>query len=228
MIRIFSLIVMCLLSSIVVAEDDATSFIADAKRNEASQLRDYTQFAIEAKQHEGSVTAPYKQEAILANLQTQSAITDNQKKTPSNQEKQKNPTAIIFVSFSMPDESIVTYLRDAKKIHASVVIRGLINNSFKETFLKMSSIVQQAGGGGVELNPPLFKKFTISRVPAVVIVPDNQILSSKKSSSTEADFDVVYGDIPLFNALKIIRDHGSVSQKKADDLFYIMKDSLHE
>jgi conjugal transfer pilus assembly protein TrbC len=138
-----------------------------------------------------------------------------------------NSNVIIFVSFSMPEVSIVDYLREANKIHASVVIRGLIDNSFKETFLKMSSIVKQAGDGGVELNPPLFKKFSITHVPAVVVLPDSQTCSAKKVCS-ESEFDVVYGDIPLLNGLKEIRDHGSVSQKNANESLSILQDSFHE
>lgn len=220
MIRIFLLIVLCTLSSFIQAEEDMQSLISDAKQHEAEQLREYTPFAMEAKQQESRVTAPYRQEAaMISATQSQHFIGESI--------KQKSPSVIIFVSFSMPEKSIQSYLYDAKKIHADVVIRGLINNSFKETFFKMASIVKQAGGGGVELNPPLFKKFNITNVPAVVVLSDSSSCKAEKMCS-EKDFDIVYGDIPILDAIKLIRDHGEVSNKKADELLLLMKGAPHE
>lgn len=224
MMRIFFIISFCVISTFARANDDAQSFIADAKLNEAKQLQNYTRFALEAKQHESSVTAPYLEEAKLAQTKVDHILNDSQ---PNGNDIKKYPSAIIFVSFSMSDESIASYLRDAKKIHASVVIRGLINNSFKDTFLKMATIVKQAGGGGVELNPRVFKKFSISRVPAIVVLPADVNIGKSNVPFKTTDFDVVYGDIPLYDTLKTVRDHGAVSQKKADELLSLLKDSLH-
>lgn len=224
MMRIFFIIALCIISTFARANDDTQSFIAETKLNEAKQLQNYTQFAVEAKQHEGSVTSPYLAEAKLAQTKSDQILNDNK---PSDNDIKKYPSVIIFVSFSMSDESIASYLRDAKKIHASVVIRGLINNSFKDTFLKMASIVKLAGGGGVELNPPVFKKFSISRVPAVVVLPSDINVGAGNTPFDKTDFDVVYGDISLYDALKTVRDHGVVSQKKADELLSLLKDSFH-
>ena len=225
MMRIILIIVICSISTFARADDDTQSFIADAKLNEAKQLRAYTQFVIEEKQRANSISAPYLEEASLLTHAKSDQIESAIQK--SNIDKKDYPSVIIFVSFSMSDESISSYLHDARKIHASVVIRGLINNSFKDTFLKMTNIVKQAGGGGVELNPPLFKKFSITRVPAVVLLPNDSSRVTGKSSFAESDFDVIYGDIPLYDALKTIRDHGAVSQKKADELMSLLKDSFH-
>ncbi len=224
MMRIFFIIALCAIATFARANDDTQSIIADAKLNEKKQLQNYTQFAIEAKQHQNSAIAPYLEEAKLAQTKSDQILNDKQS---NGNDLKKYPSAIIFVSFSMSDESIASYLRDAKKIHASVVIRGLVNNSFKETFLKMASIVKQAGGGGAELNPPVFKKFSISCVPAVVVLPSDINIGSSNTPFEKANFDVVYGNIPLYDALKTVRDHGVVSKKKADELLSLMKDSLH-
>lgn len=231
--RFFFLMALCMLSSFVRAEEDVQAFIAEARQHENEQIRDNMPYAIEAKKREIEIVAPYKDQAKLASLDAQSLISHNQNPLFLNEGAQQQTarkngaTAIIFVSFSMPDGSIVSYLRDAKKIQASVVIRGLVNNSFKETFLKMATLVKEAGGGGVELNPPLFKKFAITAVPAVVVIPNSQLLMESIPVFTQNDFDVVYGDIPVFDAIKAIRDHGSVSKEKANELLSDMKDSLH-
>jgi len=224
MMRIFFIFALCSIFNFASANDDTQSIIADAKLNETKQLQNYTQFAIEAKKQQSSAFAPYLEEAKLAQSKGNQLLNNNQS---NDNDIKKYPSAIIFISFSMSDESIVSYLRDAKKIHASVVIRGLINNSFKDTFLKMASIVKQAGGGGVELNPPVFKKFSISHVPAVVVLSSDISVGYSNTPLEKANFDVVYGDIPLYDALKTVRDHGVVSNKKADELLSLLKDSLH-
>lgn len=143
----------------------------------------------------------------------------------ANYIQKNNPTALIFISFSMPDETIVSYLKDAKRVNASVVIRGLINNSFKDTFFKVATLVKKSGVGGVELNPLLFKKFKIIKVPAVVVLASDQALSSTQNLSSD-DFDVVYGNIPICNALKVIRDHGTISKNSAEKLYENCQDSF--
>src|SRR3990167_8595899 len=86
--------------------------------------------------------------------------------------KQSN-SVIIFVSFSMPRQSLIAYLHDANKIHASIVVLGLVNNSLKETVGTISSLVKEAGGGGVELNPLVFNTFHITKVPSVIVIPSS-------------------------------------------------------
>lgn len=111
---------------------------------------------------------------------------------------------LIFVSFSMPKESLKGWISEAEKIHAPVVIRGLVNNSFKETLARMNELVSN-NKGGVQLDPVLFKKFQIKQVPAVVVRDGNE-------------YDVIYGDSHLDYALETVikrNDALSVSAKHA-------------
>jgi len=184
--------------------EDYTAIAMAAEKNKAQMAQKYLQFAEEAKMNE---------------------INNSTHTLQDTTKIEKQPNVIIFISFSMPEQSIINFLQDAKKIHASIVIRGLIHNSFKETFIKMASIVKKAGGGGVELNPPQFKKFNIEKVPAVVVL-SNQNCHLEQNCS-EDKYDVVYGDIPLYDSLKLIRDHGTVSNKIAESLISNMEASHH-
>lgn len=125
---------------------------------------------------------------------------------------QSLPSIIIFVSFSMPSQSLEAYIHDANKIHASIVIRGLIDNSMKTTYQRIAELVKSSGGGGIELNPLWFKKFNIQKVPAVVIVNEDK------------NFDVMVGDIPLEAALREIHDRGEFSR----DIAGVALDKLRE
>lgn len=107
-------------------------------------------------------------------------------------------SVIIFVSFSMPNESIKGWMKEAEKIHAPVIIRGLVNNSFKETIKKISELVGD-NKGGLQLDPELFREFKVKAVPAVVVRNGNA-------------HDIVYGDVHLDYALqKIVKQNDVMS-----------------
>lgn len=108
-------------------------------------------------------------------------------------EKRNNKSPIlIFVSFSMPKASLKGWMTQAQRINAPIYIRGLINNSFKDTFKAVGELVEDQKGG-VLIDPPLFKKYSITQVPAVVVREQDSNL-----------FDVVYGDVTLDYALEKI------------------------
>jgi conjugal transfer pilus assembly protein TrbC len=116
---------------------------------------------------------------------------------------------MIFVSFSMPDASIKGWMKEAEIIHAPVVIRGLINNSFKETMKKMAELAKD-NHGGVQLDPTLFQRFHIEKVPAVVV---SLVQNCSPNQTCLDDFDVIYGDVTAEYALtKISNQNDSVSK----------------
>lgn len=74
------------------------------------------------------------------------------------------PTVLVFASFSMPETALKQLAQDLKKVGGALVIRGLINNSFKDTSLYLHKL-----GEGVMLDPTLFEKFNIVAVPTFII-----------------------------------------------------------
>lgn len=119
----------------------------------------------------------------------------------------RSSPVIIFISFSMPENSIKQWMSDAEKIQAPVVVRGLINNSFKETMQRMSKLTQD-NHGGLQLDPTVFHDFHIDKVPAMVV-------------NNGHDFDVIYGNVTLPFALKKVAD-------KNDAVSIIAENSLKE
>lgn len=75
------------------------------------------------------------------------------------------PTVLVFASFSMPEAALKQLASELKKINGALVIRGLINNSFKDTSLYLQKLEI-----GVLLDPTLFDKFNITSVPTFIIV----------------------------------------------------------
>jgi conjugal transfer pilus assembly protein TrbC len=154
------------------AMDEYKDIANQAKNHAPEQMRVYKQDAENAKLAEKKLMQTYQNEGRIAETQAKEMmLKSGQLPTSADASNKRMPSILIFVSFSMPTQSLEAYLRDAKKIHASVVIRGLIDNSFQKTFQRIATLVKASGGNGVELNPLWFKRFDIQTVPAVVVVP---------------------------------------------------------
>jgi conjugal transfer pilus assembly protein TrbC len=117
---------------------------------------------------------------------------------------------LIFVSFSMPKESLRGWLREANLIKAPVIIRGLVHQSFRETTNAVMGILPNERGG-VQLDPLLFRRFHIEKVPAVLVARTDCL-----RDETCHEFDVVYGDVTLNYALKTIADRSDAVSPYAE------------
>lgn len=172
---------------------------------------DYTAYAKEQAQKTKLLIAPYQAQVneIIKNVEKRQAQPDIQAfkneiistaKTQCSYQQQSavttppQPSAatpiLIFVSFSMPKESIKSWIAQAKRVGAAVYIRGLVNNSFKDTAKAVRELLQEQPGG-LLIDPTLFKKYAIIQAPAVVV-------------TGSAAFDVIYGDVTLDYALERI------------------------
>ena len=75
---------------------------------------------------------------------------------------------LIFISFSMPKESIKLLYSESLNQNATLVMRGLLDDSFKKTAAKLQELNIVA-----QINPKLFKQYQIERVPTIVAVTGN-------------------------------------------------------
>jgi type-F conjugative transfer system pilin assembly protein TrbC len=115
----------------------------------------------------------------------------------------------IFVSFSMPKESLQQWAAQAKKVHAPLVIQGLVDDSFTKTQQAVAALSSEHPGG-VVLDPRLFRQYHISQVPTVVVVHPTVLKSCLPNQSCwhpEVN-DVIAGDVGLESALQAIADRG--------------------
>lgn len=94
----------------------------------------------------------------------------------------------VFVSFTMNDEALKAYYIDANKIGATLVMRGLIDDSFTVTKAKLDEL-----GIAYDINPELFDKYNVRQVPTIV---EDKIDSIKQ----------ITGHIPLIEALRIFNE----------------------
>jgi type-F conjugative transfer system pilin assembly protein TrbC len=143
-----------------------------------------------------------KQDAALKS--TQEAHAMSAPATPIIQ----NPV-YVFISFSMPKESLQQWAAQAKKVHAPLVIQGLVDDSFTKTQQAVAALSSE-NQSGVVLDPRLFRQYHIQQVPAVVVVNPSALkpcLPNQSCWNPEVN-DVIIGDVGLEGALQAIADRG--------------------
>lgn len=105
---------------------------------------------------------------------------------------------MAFVSFSMPEDSLKAILEQVDRVGGTVLLRGLLNNSFKDTATVVAGLVEE-NGAGFGVDPKLFAKYDITAVPAFV-VPGGD------------DFDKISGNLSLSAALEALANEGGNPQ----------------
>lgn len=179
------------------------AFIAEQKSKEAQSIAPYSndiaQIAAVAKQ---KTQAPDIQNYIHQ-LQVRSILSN-----PVSPALLDSSTGqiLIFVSATMPEESLMQWFLQAQKIHAAVILRGFIHDSLLETKKWIKPFIDNNNNrGGIQINPIAFERYGIQQVPAVVAMKTT-VQSFFDTSSMP--FDVVYGNVSLSKSLQIIVDQG--------------------
>ena len=90
--------------------------------------------------------------------------------TASRRDAANAPEILLFTSLSVPAASWRQWARDAARIGAPLVMRGVAEGSLRATVKRIGG---RLGGAeaGVAIDPRLFRLFGVTRVPAVVVVP---------------------------------------------------------
>ncbi|MDI3467642.1 MAG: hypothetical protein OJF50_006463 [Nitrospira sp.] len=84
----------------------------------------------------------------------------------------------FFVSWSIPEPELKPLLREAFRLGATVVFRGLLHDGMKATVerTKTLAIELDREAPHIVLDPVIFEQFRISAVPALAIARDQQAL----------------------------------------------------
>ena len=123
---------------------------------------------------------------------------------------------LLFTSLSVPAESWRQWARDAARIGAPLVLRGVAAGSLRAT---VKRIGDRIGGHdvGVAIDPRLFRLFGVTRVPAVVVVPGGVPPCASRGCAGDPapPHDRVTGNIGLVAALETIAVEGGVGRDAA-------------
>ena len=117
---------------------------------------------------------------------------------------------LVFSSLAVPVASWRAAARDAARIGAPLVLRGVAEGNLPGMVRRVAGRLGDAKAG-VAIDPRLFRLFGIARVPAVVVVPGGVPPCRSRGCADDAPppFDRVSGNLSLAAALEAIAAEGS-------------------
>lgn len=113
------------------------------------------------------------------------------------------PRLLVFVSFAMPELTITRLLDQAARAQATVVLRGLVNGSIRDTVQRMQRLIGSRQVA-VQIDPQTFDRFLIVRTPSFVLVRDGAATLPCATGMCIANeqFAMAAGDVSLDYALR--------------------------
>lgn len=113
---------------------------------------------------------------------------------------------IIFVSLGMRKETLRQLSEQANRFGAVIVLRGLKNNSLKETIKEIRTVIG-SNKVGWQINPVAFTRFNVSTVPTFVIAKGNEVSQQDtKGCAPPSSYISVAGDVSADYALEKLAD----------------------
>lgn len=159
-------------------------------------------FLISAKNY-GSVTSHQTQKQMQAFNKNASELRRHdsyQKKCSRNGclegiEQNTEYPLFIFISFSMPEETLISLSNELNTYGGAFVVRGLPGNSFAEFFDKLNYLKVRGMEAPLLIDPDSFENYQISAVPTILL-KDGKI------------FDKITGNVPVLFALESFASKG--------------------
>ena len=179
---------------------DYTAFIEKAQTESVQKIAPYTQ-TIQALSEHAYQNA--QSLAVQRTVQQMPGFASFSPHTPQNPETATPGDVLIFVSFSMPDSSLRQWFAQAQRLHAPLIVRGLVNDSFPQTRSKIATLLTNPSSGFV-LEPRLFTDYQITQVPAVVVRNTSVACPATQDCPHAYPFDVIAGDVGLDDALSAL------------------------
>ena len=95
----------------------------------------------------------------------------------------------LLLSFSLPNDTLKDYLREAKLLGAKVLLRGLVQDSFKVTQERIKHLLFTGDHPddsllvGIGIDPVIYRTVGAGEVPALVFVKDEKFLIASGGAS---------------------------------------------
>ncbi len=109
------------------------------------------------------------------NLENPMANFDDDYQEGAGKSKNVKSSILVFVSFSMPNIAINELNDQAEKYGAKLILRGLHEKFFQKTAKKILEINKD--GLKLDINPELFKKYEIKKVPTFIFIKKGKEVS---------------------------------------------------
>lgn len=121
------------------------------------------------------------------------------------------PELLVFVSFSIPHESLVRLAEQARRADAVLVFRGLAGATLREMNARLAPLART--GAAMQINPQAFARFGIRAVPTFVVAAGDLGCAG---SACEGHAERVAGDVSLDFALERLARQGGALAHAAE------------
>lgn len=108
-----------------------------------------------------------------------------------------------FVSFTMPQHSLLRFIRQVHRVGGTVVLNGFKNDSLKETAAAIRDLGEHSGE--VQINPKAFTMYQVEAIPTVVLTvrePGSPL--EEDGCAAASAYVAITGDVSLDYALEEI------------------------
>ena len=122
---------------------------------------------------------------------------------------------IVFMSLSAPAESWRQWSREAARIGAPLVLRGLGPGGLQTTVKRIGAYLDREAGAAID--PRLFRLFGVTVIPAVVVVPGGVPPCQDRGCLSDAapPHDRIAGNMGLEAALEAVAAEGGPGRAAA-------------
>lgn len=118
-----------------------------------------------------------------------------------------NTDISLYLSFTtLSKDDIILYSSQAVKYKIPIVLRGFINNSYKETSAYLKELRTLYPELTVMIDPPAYEKYSITSVPALVVTKSTTS-PLQDGCAASGDFTKVAGDVSIQAMLDYIRQN---------------------
>lgn len=114
------------------------------------------------------------------------------------------PELMVFVSFSLPRETLQRIVHQSERSGAVLVLRGLKGHSLTQTGEEIARLVGERNVT-VLIHPPAFQQFQVRQVPSLVLARSGQVAKiDEDGCAPAASFIRIDGDVGQHYALDLI------------------------
>lgn len=115
---------------------------------------------------------------------------------------------LVFISFAMPEATLRRLIVQAEKGRGTLVLRGLVNGSLRETAVRVKELVGERRVA-VQIDPQAFDRYSVKRTPAFVLAAgaSKDMPCNAGTCAPTDNFLLVSGDVSLGYALRHMATH---------------------
>ncbi len=135
---------------------------------------------------------------------------------------------LVFMSLAVPEPSWRQWSRQAARIGAPMLLRGVAEGGLTATVNRIAAR-RADDGAGAGIDPRMFRLFRIGSVPAVAVVPGGVPPCTSPGCSSDAapPHDLVTGNVGLAGALEAIASEGGPGRETATRHLAVLRGEMN-